>query len=304
MRNILVGSRGSALALAQTKLVVDSLKRHVPGLRFRIVPIKTSGDTLHEKAEVAVDNKSLFTKEIEDSILKGEVDVAVHSMKDLTTDIPAGLTIAAVPERADHRDALISRSKQKFQHLPGGARIGTSSPRRKAQLLAARSDLQIVDMHGNVDTRLRKLRSGQCDAIILAAAGLDRLGLERHVSELLSTQIMLPAVGQGALAVQSRESDNEVIELLSHIEHGPTRRAIEAERAFARRLGANCRTPIAAYARTIGPKLEMDGLVGSLDGRKVMRAKLVSENPDAGKVGEELADSLLKQGAQSVLEAQ
>jgi hydroxymethylbilane synthase len=284
--------------------VVDSLKRHVPGLRFRIVPIKTSGDTLHEKAEVAVDNKSLFTKEIEDSILKGEVDVAVHSMKDLTTDIPAGLTIAAVPERADHRDALISRSKQKFQHLPGGARIGTSSPRRKAQLLAARSDLQIVDMHGNVDTRLRKLRSGQCDAIILAAAGLDRLGLERHVSELLSTQIMLPAVGQGALAVQSRESDNEVRELLSHIEHGPTRRAIEAERAFARRLGANCRTPIAAYARTIGPKLEMDGLVGSLDGRKVMRAKLVSQNPDGCKVGEELADSLLKQGAQSVLEAQ
>jgi len=304
VRNILVGSRGSALALAQTKLVVDSLKRHVPGLRFRIVPIKTSGDTLHEKAEVAVDNKSLFTKEIEDSILKGEVDVAVHSMKDLTTDIPAGLTIAAVPERADHRDALISRSKQKFQHLPGGARIGTSSPRRKAQLLAARSDLQIVDMHGNVDTRLRKLRSGQCDAIILAAAGLDRLGLERHVSELLSTQIMLPAVGQGALAVQSRESDNEVRELLSHIEHGPTRRAIEAERAFARRLGANCRTPIAAYARTIGPKLEMDGLVGSLDGRKVMRAKLVSQNPDGCKVGEELADSLLKQGAQSVLEAQ
>jgi len=164
--------------------------------------------------------------------------------------------------------------------------------------------LQIVDMHGNVETRLRKLRSGQCDAIILAAAGLDRLGLEQHVTELISTEIMLPAVGQGALAIQSRESDDEIRDLLFHVEHGPTRRAIEAERAFARRLGANCRTPIAAYARTTGTKLAIDGLVASLDGRKVMRSKLVSDNPDASRVGEELADSLLKQGADLVLEAQ
>ena len=304
MRTIRVGSRGSTLALAQTKIIVELLKKHAPTLHYRIVPIKTSGDTMHEKAEATYDNKSLFTKEIEESLLNGEVDVAVHSMKDLTTDLPKGLAITAVPERADHRDALISRSKRKLEQLPGGARMGTSSPRRKTQLLAARSDLQIVDMHGNVDTRLRKLRSGQCDAIVLAAAGLDRLGLEQHVTQLLSIEIMLPAVGQGALAVQSRESDDEIRDLLSQIEHGPTRRAIEAERAFARRLGANCRTPIAAYAKTIGEKLTIDGLVGSLDGRKVMRGRLVSDNPEASKVGEELADSLIKQGAQLVLEAQ
>ena len=304
MKNILIGSRGSALALAQAKLVVHLLKKHTPTRQYRIVPIKTSGDTAHEKPAAPADNKNIFTQEIEDSLLNGEVDMAVHSMKDLTTDLPKGLAIAAVPERADHRDALISRSKQKLEKLPGGARMGTSSPRRKTQLLAARGDLQIVEMHGNVDTRLRKLRSGQCDAIILAAAGLDRLGLEHHVTELLSTEIMLPAVGQGALAVESRESDDEIRDLLSHVEHAPTRRAIEAERAFARRLGANCRTPIAAYAKTTGGKLSIDGLVGSLDGRKVMRGRLVSDNPDASKVGEELADSLLTQGAQLVLEAQ
>ena len=301
-----MGSRGSTLALAQTKIVVEALKKHAPTLHCRIVPIKTSGDTLHKKTEATNDtndNKSVFTKEIEECLLKGEIDVAVHSMKDLTTDPPAGLSITAVPERGNHRDALISRSKRKLEQLPGGARIGTSSPRRKTQLLAARSDLQIVDMHGNVDTRLRKLRSGECDAIILAVAGLERLGLEQHITQLLSIEVMLPAVGQGALAIQSRESDDEIRDLLSRIEHGPTRRAVEAERAFARRLGANCRTPIAAYAKATGEQLTIDGFVGSLDGRKVMRSKLVSDNPDASKVGEELADSLLKQGAQLVLEA-
>ena len=304
MKSIRVGSRSSVLALAQTKLVVELLKKHAPTLHYRIVPIQTSGDTLHEKAGATYDNKSLFTKEIEQSLLNEEVDMAVHSMKDLTTDLPKGLAITAVPERADHRDVLISRSKRKLEQLPGGARIGTSSPRRQTQLLAARSDLQIVDMHGNVDTRLRKLRSGHCDAIILAAACLDRLGLEQHITQLLSTEIMLPAVGQGALAIQSRENDGGIRDILSHVEHGPTRRAIEAERAFARRLGANCRTPIAAYAKITGEKLSIDGLVGSLDGRKVMRGRLASDNPDASKVGEELAHSLIRQGAQLVLEAQ
>ena len=304
MRRILFGSRGSTLALAQTNLVIALLKKQTPTLQYRVVPIKTRGDTIHEKAGATVDNKSLFTKEIEDALLKVEVDVAVHSMKDLTTELPDGLAITAVPERADHRDALISRSKRKLGQLPGGAKMGTSSPRRKTQLLAARSDLQIIDVHGNVDTRLRKLRNGECDAIILAAAGLDRLGLERNVTELLSTEVMLPAVGQGALAIQSRENDDEMGALLRHIDHEPTRRAVEAERAFARRLGANCRTPIAAYARTTGAKLTIEGLVSSLDGRKVMRGRIASDKPDATKVGEELADSLLKQGAQLVLEAQ
>jgi hydroxymethylbilane synthase len=259
---------------------------------------------MQEKGEAVIDSKSVFTKEIEELLLNGEIDFAVHSMKDLTTELPKGLMIAAIPERGNHRDALISRGKEKFQQLAGGARVGTSSPRRRTQLLAARADLQIVEMRGNVDTRLRKLRSGQYDAIILAAAGLERLGLERHLTELLSTDTMLPAVGQGALAVQSRDGDNEILELLSHIEHSPTRKAVEAERAFARRLGANCRTPIAAFAKAAGEKLTIDGLVASVEGRKVVRSRLVSDNHDAAKVGEELADSLLNQGAQLVLEVQ
>jgi len=290
--------------MAQTALVIDSLKSHVSGRQYRIVPIKTTGDTMQEKGETTVDSKSIFTKEIEEHLLNGEIDFAVHSMKDLTTEVPKGLVIAAVPERGNHRDAFISRNKEKFQQLPGGARIGTSSPRRRTQLLAARADLQIMEMRGNVDTRLRKLRSGQYDAIILAAAGLERLSLERNITELLSTETMLPAIGQGALAVQSREDDNEIRELVSHIEHSPTRRAVAAERAFARRLGADCRTPIAAYAKTAGEKLTIEGLVASVDGRKVVRSKLVSDNHDAAKVGEELADSLLNRGAQLVLEAQ
>ena len=304
MKNLVrVGTRGSQLALAQTKLVVEGLKHTVKGVGYEIVTIRTKGDKMNESRSSAMEGKSLFTEEIEEALLKGDVDMAVHSMKDLTTDMQVGVIIGAVLEREDARDVLISRSKKKFQQLQGGASVGTSSPRRRAQLLAARGDLQIAEMHGNVDTRLRKLEMGEYDAIVLAAAGLIRLGLDRHVTEFLSTGILLPAVGQGALAVQCREDDDEIKELLSHIDDKVTRRAVEAERAFARKLGADCHTPVAAYARVESSKLTIDGMVAALNGRMLVRSQITSINPDPEKVGEELAESLLEKGAGAILEA-
>jgi len=302
-QHVLIGTRGSSLALAQTNEIVDSLKKVAPNIRWEVVPIKTQGDRMHDTGTDAVEGKSQFTKEIEDALIQGQVDLAVHSVKDLTTDLPSGLVIAAVPERVDPRDVLISRSKKKFQQLSGGARVGTSSPRRKAQLLAARGDLDIVEMHGNIDTRLRKLKEGTYDAIVLAAAGLIRLGLDGSVTEFLSPKVMLPAVGQGALAVQSREDDTEIRNLLSKLDHKPSHRAIEAERGFARRLGANCRTPTAAYARVENGKLAIDGMVAATSGKLVLRGRIVSDNLSAEKAGVELAESLLQKGAEIVLEA-
>lgn len=298
-----IGTRGSTLALAQTNQIVESLKKIAPKLRCDLVPIKTKGDVMHDFGTTAVEGKSLFTKEIEESLINGRVDLAVHSMKDLTADLPDGLVIAAVPERANPRDVLISRNRLKLQQLPGGARVGTSSARRKAQVLAARSDLEIVELRGNVGTRLRKLENGDYDAIVLAAAGLLRLGLEKDVTEFLSPEIILPAIGQGALAVETRRDDSELRGLLSELDHEASRRAVEAERAFAQKLGANCRTPIAAYARFQGKKLVIDGMVASTSGKLLLRNQIVSGNLDSVKVGEELADSLLEKGAQIVLEA-
>ena len=304
MRNqILVGSRGSELAIAQASEVLKALRESAPHCNYRLVSIKTTGDKLAESRESMFEGKGVFTKEIEDSLLKGEVQMAIHSMKDLATELPPGLTIAAVPRRANHRDALISRSKEKLDRLPAGAAIGTSSPRRRTQLLAARSDLQVLEMRGNVDTRLHKLDSGDYDGIVLAAAGLMRLGLERRVTEFLSSKVMLPAIGQGAIAIEARQDDKATLELVSGLEDKATRQAVEAERAFARKLGANCRTPIAAYARVEGGRFAMDGMVSSADGRMLLRSQLVSTNPKPERVGEELAESLLAKGAQFVLEA-
>lgn len=298
---IRVGTRGSPLALAQTTEVVESLRTQAPRIKFSVVRIQTSGDTMDSGA--AVESKSMFSKEIEEGLLNGEIDIAVHSMKDLTTELPDGLIFGAVPQRANAHDALISRQNKKFEQLPAGARIGTSSPRRKAQLLAARGDFEIVDIRGNVDTRLRKLEKGDYDGIVLAAAGLNRLGLEERATEILPTKLMLPAVGQGALAVQSRQEDVEVNQLLKGIDHDVSRRAVEAERAFARRLGADCRTPIAAYARLDGGKLTIEGMVAAQTGRMLVRSRLVSDIGDSEKIGVELAETLLSRGAAAVLEA-
>lgn len=300
---ILIGSRGSALALAQANEVINELRDFAPRLNYRVIPIKTKGDKLSESSERTFEGKEVFTKEIEESLLKDEIQVAVHSMKDLPTELPDRLTIVAVPHRADHRDVLISRNRASLEELPGGASVGTSSPRRRTQLLAARSDLRVLEMHGNVDTRLRRLDGGDYDAIVLASAGVKRLGLEKRVTEFLSVKTMLPAIGQGAIAIEARKDDAETLELVSRLDDKSTRRAVEAERGFARKLGANCRTPIAAYAKVDGVKITIDGMVSSADGRMLLRSQIISTNSKAEKVGEELAESLLGKGAELILEA-
>lgn len=303
MRSILrVGTRGSALALAQANEVIATLKQTGKGTRCEVVPIRTKGDEMHHSASMAVDGKSLYTKEIEESLLERKIDLAVHSMKDLTTDLPEGLVIAGIPERQNPRDVLISRNKAKFTELEGRARVGTSSARRKAQLLAARGDLEIVETHGNVETRLRKLDGGEYDALVLAAAGLSRLGLEKQATEYLSTDMMLPAVGQGALAIEVREDDAEIRELVSQIDHSKTRIAVETERAFARKLGADCRTPVAAYAKIESRKLSLEGMVAAINGRMLVRSRVVSDNLDPVRIGKELAENLLGRGAAAILE--
>lgn len=299
---VAIGTRGSRLALAQTEQIIKALRKFTAELRYEIVTIRTRGDEMDDVGRSAVEGKRLFTREIEESLIKGEIDIAVHSMKDLTAELPRGITIAAVPPRADPRDALISRSNATFQQLPKGARVGTSSPRRRAQLLAARRDLEILEIHGNVDTRLRKLARGDFDAVVLAAAGLVRLGLEGHATEFLPTDVILPAVGQGALAIECREDDDAVRDLVSLVDDKQTRRAIDAERSFARRLGASCRLPTAAYAKIESANLTIDGMVADPSGHTVIRDRMVSNYADPERTGEELAEALLSQGAASLLE--
>jgi hydroxymethylbilane synthase len=300
---IRIGTRASALAVAQTDEVITALKQLTTTVRCDVVLIRTKGDEMHDFDSSTIDNKSIFTKEIEESLIEERIDLAVHSMKDLTTEIPRGLVIGAIPKRENPRDVLVSKEHRSLAELKFGARVGTSSARRKAQLLASRGDFDVVETRGNVDTRLRKLDHGEFDATVLAAAGLIRLGLSKRATEYLSPELMLPAVGQGALAVQVREDDAEIRELVSQIEHPETRRAVEAERAFAGALGADCRTPIAAYAWVEANGLVIDGMVASRDGRKLVRSRLVSNEPNAAGVGQELAKSLLTRGAMTILEA-
>ena len=301
-RRLLVGTRGSPLALAQTNQTLESLRDVVPGISYQIVPIRTKGDGGNSWNTTA-QKKDLFTKEIEELLIEGQIDIAIHSMKDLNMNSPTGLVIAAVPKRLDPRDVLITRERRKFTQLPAGAKVGTSSARRKAQLLASRGDLEIVELHGNIGTRIRKVTSGEYDAIVLASAGLVRLGLEAHMSEVISTELMLPAVGQGALAIQCRAADNEVRRLMVQIEHQPTREAIQAERALARKLGADCLTPVAAYARYRSKAFVIEGMVASPNGRILIRSRLTSQGENPETVGEELASRLLAQGAGTIMEA-
>ncbi|HYW00660.1 MAG TPA: hydroxymethylbilane synthase [Candidatus Acidoferrum sp.] len=298
---IAVGTRGSLLAIAQTNQTIEALRKITPGVRYKVVTIHTKGDKASSWNETTP-RKEMFTKEIEESLIKHEIDIAIHSVKDLTTDISTGLVIAAVTKRLDPRDVMITRSKCNFSQIPARAKVGTSSARRKAQLLAARADLEILELHGNVDTRIRKIRNGEYDVIVLASAGLARLGLQSHVSEVIPTDVMLPAVGQGALAIQCREADEEIRDLMKKIEHRPTREAVEAERAFAKKLGADCQTPVAAYARYESTRFTIEGLVAAPNGRILVRSRLTSRTQKPESVGEELASRLLAQGAETIME--
>jgi hydroxymethylbilane synthase len=300
LRALRIGTRGSALALWQARSISEAL-RAIAGVRSELVIVKTSGDKFQQTSFSEIGTKGVFIKELEDALLERRVDLAVHSMKDVPTEIPGGLTIAAICKRQDVRDALLSASGASLDHLPAAARVGTSSLRRKSQLLHARSDLQILDLRGNVDTRIEKLRRGDYDAIVLAKAGLDRLGLSAHITEVLSTDVCLPAAGQGAIGIESRADDAETLGVLSALNDGETRSGVEAERALLAGLEGGCQASIGAWGRVEGGKLVLEVAVLSPDGAQRMREKSWSAPEDAVPLGETIAARLLEQGAAALL---
>ena len=306
MQKITIGTRGSLLALWQANWVKAQLEKHHPGIEVEIRVISTKGDRVLDVSlpKLGEQGKGLFTKELEDALFEHRADLAVHSLKDLPTELPAGLQIGAICEREDVRDALVARSGIKtFGELPKRAVIGTSSLRRQAQLLAARPDLLIRPIRGNVDTRLRKLDEGAYDAIVLAAAGLHRLGHAARITEHLSKDLMVPAVGQGALAIETRTDDAAIGKIIHALDHEATLLACRAERAFLKGLGGGCLVPIAAYATIQADLMTLTGLVASADGSEIVRERRTGPSRAPEILGQQLADELLGRGAERLLGA-
>jgi hydroxymethylbilane synthase len=295
------GTRGSALALAQTRLVLDALHQRWPDLQVRVEHITTTGDARRDVPLAAL-GRGAFVSEIEAALRERRIDVAVHSAKDLPSRLAPELRIAAVLERADPRDVLVSRDGARLRDLPARARIGTGSPRRACQLRAARPDVHVLDVRGNVDTRLRKLAEGEFDALVLAAAGLIRLGRADEATEWLEPVVMLPAVAQGAIAVEVRGNDQEILDLIAPLDHAPTAAAVAAERAFLARLGAGCTAAVAAHATQTEPdELSLAGLIGAPDGQHV-RGTRAGTVADAEQLGDGLAAELLEAGGAAFLD--
>jgi hydroxymethylbilane synthase len=323
---ISIGTRGSKLALWQAECIKTLLIKYHPGLEVHLVKIKTTGDMILDVPLAQVGGKGLFVKEIEESMLRNDIDIAVHSMKDVPADFPPGLHLSAICEREDPRDAFISQIQnskfkiQNFKGLPNRAILGTSSLRRSCQLSHLRPDLTILQLRGNLDTRIRKLDEGQFDAIILATAGVKRLGLQDRITEILPFDISLPAVGQGAIGIECRIDDETINNIVGVLDHKETSIAVRAERAFLKRLEGGCQVPIAAYAKiehmaeakeqraqkdlsliTRHSLLVMDGLVGSIDGKKLVRGHIEGRHEDNELLGTRLAEDLLAKGAKEIL---
>jgi hydroxymethylbilane synthase len=330
-RTVKIGTRGSQLALWQAKWIKARLEGRHKGISVTLVKIKTTGDKILDVPLSKVGGKGLFVKEIEEGLLRGEIDLAVHSMKDLPTDLPEGLHIVAITEREDPRDALITKIKnsklkiQNFKDLPHGANVGTSSLRRQCQLKALRPDLNIINLRGNLDTRIRKLEEGKFDAIIVASAGVKRLGLGNKITEYLQPEISLPAIGQGALGIESRKDDTYMGGLVNFLNHEETSICVRAERAFLKRLEGGCQVPIAAYARIVESHppispltkggieggsslitrhslLIMDGLVGSVRGDRIVRGHIEGSPYESEAIGVKLAEDLLSRGGRQILD--
>ena len=300
-RTLIVGTRGSALAMTQTESVVASLRALHPGLEIRVQRITTKGDVMRDVPLARIGGRGVFVDAIEDALRQREIDFAVHSAKDLPSRVPDDLAIAAFLERADPRDVLVSRGGSLLE-LPPGARVGTSSLRRVSLIKALRSDVQTSDLRGNVDTRLRKLDAGDYDAIVLAGAGLTRLGLTSRVTEWLSVDSFLPSPGQGALAIEVRADDAELPHLIRPLAHAPTETALAAERAFLAQLGVGCAAAVGAYAGVgRGDQLTLRAMIGALDGRSV-RGEATDRAARATALGESLAERLLENGGRALVE--
>lgn len=300
MNLVRIGTRGSRLALAQAEWVKARLEEKYPGLDVRTVVIKTSGDRFLHAPIQAIGGKGIFVKEIEEALLRRKIDLAVHSMKDLPTELPSGLAIAAVPEREDCRDALVSREGRTLNDLSGGSKVGTGSLRRRAQLLHYRPDLSVVPIRGNVDTRLNKLDRGEIDALVMAVAGLRRLGCAERITEYLAPEVCLNAVAQGALGIETREND-PARKMVFFLNHEATAAEVVAERAFLRRLGGGCQIPVGARAWLVRKKLKMMGVVADTEGQRVFRGEIAGSASEAEKLGQQLADKLLRSGSGNVL---
>lgn len=304
---ICIGTRGSKLALWQAEWVKSEIQHLHSEIEISLIKIKTTGDMILDVPLAKIGGKGLFVKEIEEAILRHKVDMAVHSMKDVPTELPEGLHLAAICRREDPRDALITKVQssefkvQSYKDLPHGATVGTSSLRRLCQLRNIRPDLKIVQLRGNLDTRIRKLDEGQFDAIIVAVAGVKRLGLAYRITEILEPEICLPAIGQGAIGIECRVNDKVINTILGDLNHQETSISVRAERALLRRLGGGCQVPIAAYARIKDGRVIMDSLVGSITGERVIKGHAEGKLEDHERLGTNLAGDLLSRGAKEIL---
>lgn len=299
--SLVIGTRGSQLALTQSGMIRDQIAKDFPEYRVRLEKIKTTGDKITDVPLARVGGKGLFVKEIEEALLSGKVSLAVHSMKDVPTVLPKGLHLGATTEREDPRDAVFTRSGRPLMDLPKGARIGTSSLRRQSQIKYSRPDFEMVPLRGNLDTRIKKLQTEGLDAVIVAAAGVRRMGWEDRINELLSPEICLPAIGQGALGLECRVQDPRVNEVVKRYDHPETASCVRAERALLKRLEGGCQVPIAAFARLNGGGLVLEGLVASVDGRRVIRDGITGKPEEAERLGVDLAERLLSKGADEIL---
>lgn len=301
-KKIVIGTRSSKLALWQADYVADCLRKEYPGLQVEKKLMTTKGDKILDAPLAKIGGKGLFTKELEQEMLEGGIDLAVHSLKDMPTEVPEGLVIAAITKRADPGDAVVSLKYGHFEDLPQGAKVGTSSLRRKAQLLHARPDLNIQDLRGNVNTRLRKLEEENFDAIVLAVAGLTRLGFKDRIAEVMPREIMLPAVGQGALAIEARAEDEEILEMIAFLNDKDMAACAKGERAFLAKVEGGCQVPVGVFGSVENEKLQLEAVIASLDGARLYRDKLTGAKSEAEKLGGELAEKLLAAGGLEIMQ--
>ncbi len=297
-----IGTRGSQLALYQANWVKEKLVEAHPDLNVMLIKIKTTGDKIQDAPLGKIGGKGLFVKEIEEALIHRRIDLAVHSIKDVPTEFPGGLHLSAITKREDPRDVFISRDGKILRDLPQKAKIGTSSLRRQAQLLHFRNDLELLPLRGNLETRLKKLKTMNLDGIVLALAGMKRLGLEERITEIIPTEISLPAIGQGALGIETREDDQKTEGKIQFLNHKDSWIAVSAERAFLKKLEGGCQVPIAAYARIFGASLQVEGLVGTIDGKRLIRHHIVGPIERAESLGIELAEILFEKGAKEILD--